>query len=235
MLPKILQKQIKTQKLSHAYLILMAAGERARIAEEIQTLLEVKPVDVFLLESQEKIKIAEIRQLRRQLSLKPHSSPWKLAFILQGENLTPEASNCLLKTLEEPSAKSAIFLFAQEIDGLLPTIVSRCQRIKIYTAVQPKLEYLSLWQELKASQTLKAKFNLANKMAEQANILEILDHWIIFLCSNLLKNAATCETIKKILETKKILQTNANPRLAIESLFLELENDEINPEIPLNR
>ena len=107
--------------------------------------------------------------------------------------------------------------------------------MKIYTPIQPKPEYLSLWEELINCQTLKAKFDLANKMVEQANLLEILDHWIVFLRSNPLKNEGSYEIIKKILATKKILQTNANPRLALESLFLELENAAINPENSLNR
>ena len=53
-------------------------------------------------------------------------------FIIEGaEHLNEESANCLLKTLEEPPAGVVIVLLTTNEDRLLPTIVSRCQRVEL--------------------------------------------------------------------------------------------------------
>lgn len=73
------------------------------------------------------IKIEQIRALRNEIVLKPFKNKKKVYIIDRAENMTIEASNCLLKTLEEPPHYAIIFLICSKIDSILPTIVSRCQ------------------------------------------------------------------------------------------------------------
>lgn len=75
-------------------------------------------------------KISSIRELRRMASLSAHGKGRKVFVLLDVEQLTPAASNALLKTLEEPLPDTMLFLTASDPGSLLPTIVSRCQVVR---------------------------------------------------------------------------------------------------------
>jgi DNA polymerase-3 subunit delta' len=77
------------------------------------------------------LKIAQVRDLTRQLALAPLEGPWQIAVFDRFELATPGAANALLKTLEEPPPKVILSLLAQQAEALLPTIVSRCQVIAL--------------------------------------------------------------------------------------------------------
>ncbi len=74
------------------------------------------------------ISIERIRELRRVSSLKPLEGR-RVVIIAEADKMTPEASNALLKILEEPPADMQMILTSSRDAGLLPTIISRCQRI----------------------------------------------------------------------------------------------------------
>ena len=77
------------------------------------------------------IGIDDIKNLQRSASLPPYEGKCKIFIIDGAEYLSSEASNCLLKTLEEPPSKVVVLLLAAEEGRLLPTIVSRCQRVEL--------------------------------------------------------------------------------------------------------
>ena len=77
------------------------------------------------------IGIAEVRFLQERLSLKPFQEKEKIALIKEAQNLTIEAQNALLKTLEEPNATTLIILTAPGASWLCPTIVSRCEIVRL--------------------------------------------------------------------------------------------------------
>jgi len=77
------------------------------------------------------IKIDQIRALQRELALSPYQARRRVALLIGMEGATEEASNCLLKTLEEPPGPAILILTATEPDLLLPTIVSRCQLLSL--------------------------------------------------------------------------------------------------------
>lgn len=89
------------------------------------------------------ISIEQIRALQGKLSLHSFLNSYKVAVINEAETLSQEAANSLLKTLEEPTAKTVIILLATSISRLPKTIVSRCQVIK-FLPVNTKeiLDYL---------------------------------------------------------------------------------------------
>ena len=76
------------------------------------------------------IRIEQIRELRREINLKPFENRKKIYIIDHAEAMTLEASNCLLKTIEEPPDYAIMILICSKLDSVLPTIVSRCQLIK---------------------------------------------------------------------------------------------------------
>jgi DNA polymerase III subunit delta' len=77
------------------------------------------------------LKVDQIRELLRGLSLAPYEATYKIALLLRFEEANPSAANALLKTLEEPPRQVKIFLTAQDAETLLPTIVSRCELIHL--------------------------------------------------------------------------------------------------------
>jgi len=66
------------------------------------------------------------RQINGDISIKPYSSAYKIYIIREGEKMTVQAQNALLKTLEEPPAYAVILILTTSADVLLPTILSRC-------------------------------------------------------------------------------------------------------------
>jgi DNA polymerase III subunit delta' len=89
--------------------------------------------DVIRMELSEKkdaISIEQVRELQRQINLKPYEARTKV-FIIQDSHLMSEAAaNCLLKTLEEPPANSVVILVTSRPEELLSTVKSRCKHVK---------------------------------------------------------------------------------------------------------
>jgi len=79
-------------------------------------------------ENNKEIKIDQIRDIIQFLKLK--SKTGKVVIIENAEKMNIEASNSLLKTLEEPPEKTLIILTTSNITKLLPTIVSRTLKVK---------------------------------------------------------------------------------------------------------
>ncbi|MFH0844604.1 MAG: DNA polymerase III subunit delta' [Pseudomonadota bacterium] len=86
--------------------------------------------DLTLLEPQgQNIKIQQIRELNRALSFKRVSGRYRICVLRGADTMTDEAANSFLKTLEEPFPGNIFVLNVMEPLNLLPTILSRCQRI----------------------------------------------------------------------------------------------------------
>lgn len=73
------------------------------------------------------IGVEDIRtQVNNDIGIKPYSSSRKIYIINEGEKMTPQAQNALLKTLEEPPEYATILILTTNVNALLPTIISRC-------------------------------------------------------------------------------------------------------------
>jgi DNA polymerase-3 subunit delta' len=77
------------------------------------------------------LKIDQVRDLQRRLSLTPLEGRWRVGILRRFEEATASAANALLKTLEEPPSYVVIIVLANDAGNLLPTIVSRCQGIHL--------------------------------------------------------------------------------------------------------
>ena len=75
------------------------------------------------------VTIDQMRELMREIQLKPAESPFKVAVIVGADRLNPQAANAFLKTLEEPPPKSILILLSTEPSRILETILSRCLRL----------------------------------------------------------------------------------------------------------
>ena len=77
------------------------------------------------------IKVEQIRELQGSLSLAPYEARYRIALLLNFQEATPNAQNALLKTLEEAPPKVILILTADSVENLLPTIVSRCEILRL--------------------------------------------------------------------------------------------------------
>ncbi|HEY9599048.1 MAG TPA: DNA polymerase III subunit delta', partial [Cyanophyceae cyanobacterium] len=85
------------------------------------------------------IRLEQIREITRFLSRSSLEASRKVVVLEQAETMAEGAANGLLKTLEEPG-NATLILIAPSIESLLPTLVSRCQRIPFYRLAQNEME-----------------------------------------------------------------------------------------------
>lgn len=77
------------------------------------------------------IGVSEAREISGTLSLQPCESDYKIMVIWQADKMNGEAANKLLKLLEEPPAGTLFLLVTQNVEKMLPTVLSRCQIIRL--------------------------------------------------------------------------------------------------------
>jgi len=77
------------------------------------------------------LKVDQIREARRTLTLKPYQSKYRVSIFLRFQEANDSASNALLKTLEEAPSYAVLILTADNPEQLLPTIISRCEVLRL--------------------------------------------------------------------------------------------------------
>lgn len=78
----------------------------------------------------DQIKIDQIRHVIGRIGLRPFSAPFQVVVLDGAERLTEEAANSLLKSLEEPTARTRFILTTSQLGDCLPTVISRCQMLR---------------------------------------------------------------------------------------------------------
>ena len=77
------------------------------------------------------IKVEQIRILQHSLSLAPYEAAYRVALLLNFQEATANSQNAFLKTLEEAPEKVILLLTADSAENLLPTIISRCEVLRL--------------------------------------------------------------------------------------------------------
>lgn len=149
---RVLKQAISREKIPHAYLFTGIPGVgKTSTAMALTTALNCNgPVDhdgcgqclpcrqmaggnfpdfLSIKPEGQNIRIQQIRDLNRNFSFAPVFGRYRVCVIYQAETMTPEAANSFLKTLEEPPPGNILILNATEPLDLLPTMVSRCQKV----------------------------------------------------------------------------------------------------------
>ena len=86
------------------------------------------------------LKVEQIRELPRTLSLLPYEAAYRVALLLRFQEANANAQNALLKTLEEAPTKVVLLLTANSAESLLPTIASRCEILRLRPLAVERLE-----------------------------------------------------------------------------------------------
>ena len=108
--------------------------------ESCRTIHDATSIDVIELDAASHRGIDDIREIRDRVALQPVRGRRKVYIIDEAHMLTKEASNAVLKTLEEPPPHVVFVLCTTEMTAMLPTIRSRCQR---FAFVRPGLPEIS--------------------------------------------------------------------------------------------
>jgi len=197
------------------------------LGKEIKTRLDFiivkKPKD------KTRIPIELIRETIRTISLKSINK--RVVWIKRAELLTEEASNALLKTLEEPPTGTTFILSTANIRQIIPTIVSRCQG---YYLGREGIISDFRGREKRVLEFLKAdlveRFNLAKEIAEnKVQAKRFLSGIELCLRDKMLEihdsKAKKClaSEIKKVNQFKILLNKNISVRIIIENLGLMIK------------
>ena len=86
------------------------------------------------------IRLEQVRDIGQFLSRPPLQAARAVVVLQQAETMGENAANGLLKILEEPGKRATLILIAPGVDALLPTLVSRCQRIPFYRLTQENMK-----------------------------------------------------------------------------------------------
>ena len=152
------------------------------------------------------IKIAQIRNIKNFLSQKSINSEKKIVLINDAHLLNEAASNCLLKTLEEPS-NGMFILLTSKLNLLLDTIISRCQTIRFrsFSSKQIKSILEEYLDTSKLNRNTKLKFedliNSANGSPNQ--LFKNIELWNNFSDEIISKLDSPIKNSLEILEISK--------------------------------
>ncbi|NMB07263.1 MAG: DNA polymerase III subunit delta' [Tissierellia bacterium] len=161
---KNLQNAIENGKVSHSYLFEgeESMGKKMVALSFAKTLLckeeKLEPCnncnsclkfdnfnhpDLKLIEPEKDlIKKEEIDKVIKNINIAPLESNRRIIIINDSDKIGMEGQNTLLKTLEEPPSYINIILITSNSNKIIPTILSRCERIKFYPVESEKIENL---------------------------------------------------------------------------------------------
>ena len=103
-------------------------GEPDNTCEYCLEIAQGRALDFVEIDAASNRGIDEMRDLKEGIRFVPARLKYKVFVIDEAHQLTKEASNALLKTLEEPPSHAIFILATTEANRMIPTIVSRCQR-----------------------------------------------------------------------------------------------------------
>lgn len=230
-----LKSAAEADKLAHGYLFwgpdLPAGRQVGSVMKDtaywLADFLKVNPFDVLYIvpeEGKKDISIEQIRKARRHLSLSAYNSPYKFAIIDKAETMNVDASNALLKTLEEPYGNTILILITSKPDFLPKTIISRLQEVRFRSISLDKISKDFLNQEY--IDILKRPLNeifkyIENIHKDELEIFSLLDAWLFWFREKMIGDNNYVEMVKEIQKTKDLISTtNINKRLALENLAL---------------
>jgi len=181
---RTLTNAIKLGRVSHAYLFAGPRGTgKTTIARLLAKSLGCNDLDLIEIDAASNRGIDEIRELREGIKFAPTAGKYKVFIIDEAHQLTKEAFNALLKTLEEPPAHAIFILATTEIHKIPETILSRVQsfpfrRLNVSEIAQ-KLKKIVELEEIKIDESaLNLIANFASGSYRDAeSMLEQLRVW----------------------------------------------------------
>ncbi len=112
----------------------LAAGVPCGECRDCKQIAAMQHADLTVVQAESEggtLKVDQVRETRRTLTLKPYQAKYRVALFLRFQEANDNAANALLKTLEEAPSYAVLILTADNPEQLLPTIVSRCEVLRL--------------------------------------------------------------------------------------------------------
>ncbi len=185
--------------------------------------------DRQILEFEKALGIEDVRKIQEKIFLKPFKGERKALFVIMQQAATPDAQNAMLKLLEEPPANTLIYLVTTNHLSFLPTVLSRAKIIEVKNEeVRTDSEILEKILNLNGAGERLYLAQVVSK--EKTEAVAWLETAILSAREKMLENV---EDKQEALKLRKLIHelelthytlksSNANPRLALENLFLNI-------------
>lgn len=221
-----LTNSIKGDNISHAYLFSGPRGSGkttiARIfakaincqdrkegkfepCDKCPSCLEImgsRSMDLVEIDAASHRGIDDVRELREGIKFAPVKSKYKIFIIDECHQLSKDAANALLKTLEEPPAHAIFILATTESHKMIPTILSRCQKFDFkrlqVSEIKKKLEIISKKENIKFDDSALSLIAL-NSRGSFRDAESLMDECISFASASASASQVKTEDIKELL------------------------------------
>ncbi len=235
---------------AHAYLLSGPAYlYKQRSAEELAVALaaadSLADPNIYQIAPEEdggKIKIAQVKALLDWLSRTAYyADRYRVVVVARSDTMTIDASNALLKMLEEPAEKVVFVLVSDNVDHILPTIRSRVQHIAFVPHAKAADTPPRLVELLAGDPTVKATHDEVVRMAKNFAVGSTTERFMVakqayegqqaqllvaylqqMLRPDLLQGSSSASRrVQELIACEDHLRQNINPRLCLENLALE--------------
>ena len=217
-------------KLTQSTIFHTKTNRKEEIAEFIEQIIpnsENNP-DYLEINTQDKqsIGIKQIKELISWMQMRPFQEENKLAVILEAEKMTTASQNSLLKVLEEPPAKSYLFLATNNPRSLLGTALSRANKITIGAtsngAVQQDIDLIPILSVDPKGQFSKIEefTKIKDPKERKVQIRQFLEALHLHIRDS---EGSKTENLNLIQQTQRALNANSNTKLVLESLFFNFK------------
>jgi DNA polymerase-3 subunit delta' len=162
------------------------------------------------------LKVDQIREARRSLTLKPYQANYRVVLFLRFQEANDNAANALLKTLEEAPSYAVLILTADNPEQLLPTIVSRCEVLRLrplkIESVQSALENrgMETGQARLIAHISGGRFGYAVRLIENNSLLEKREERL-----NDLQSLISASRVEKFAYADKLARDKESMRQAV--------------------
>lgn len=158
------------------------------------------------------ISVEQARKLSSFLHKTPAESEYRIVIIDSIDDMNISAANAILKSLEEPPKKAILLLVSHQSGALLPTIRSRCQKLRLrHLSKDDQMQILHHCCEGIPSEIIPQLLSLSNGSAGLA--LELYEHEVLDLYQELLQHLAVVPSLdrEKLFKLAAFIGAKTNP------------------------
>lgn len=191
-----------------------------QICHQLNNQISPNNPDIFIINETTGWTIELTRSIKTFLSQKPFNHPNKIVIIYQADKLNNESQNALLKTLEDPGKDSYLIITTSKPSKLLPTIISRCQSIKLKNKIN--LEFKEN-KPLNISHDIKKDLLISESLSkDKTQVLPLLEEQLQIYQQILIKDPSpqNSQFTQKIIKAIQMVESNVDPKSALDFLFL---------------
>ncbi len=216
---KVLEAEVKSGEISHAYLFAGTRGiGKTSIARIFAEAIGTSKNDIYEIDAASNTGVDDIRSLNESVFTLPFESKYKVYILDEVHMLSKSASNALLKTLEEPPSHVIFILATTETHKIPDTVLSRCE---VYSFKKPNQDVLK-----------KVVLNIVKKEGVQmedssAELIAILGDGSFRDTLGILQKIISYSKDKKITEEEVRLVTGAPKVELVHDVVLSIANKDV--------